>query len=285
MADFTAYKQPVAANEKARLIGEALDTLRVAHAMDERESLDRASWAAWYDTTIPDVRDLKILAGAMEIELHRRRGEVGVTHRVTRDQEAERQQLARDRALAAQPDRVAAFIRHEAAAGRVPSVRGAVRAARTTVSPTDPQRSQFEGQRARSRRIALDYVNKLDVLADGARRTDAQVIAIVGTDDVHAFLQRICLIPWLSIDRTVAGTTFVVDHDLRAICEGRAPRPALGHQSIRAYLQSLRHEIARRRKENHDEFRKRNWNSELILKREQTSLLDWIEEQLNQVPN
>jgi hypothetical protein len=98
------------------------------------------------------------------------------------------------------------------------------------------------------------------------------------------FLQRVRLVPWLAMDRTSAGTTFVIDEELRRICDGRIPRPALDNQSIRAYLHDLRTEITRKREENHDAFRKRKWNSELILKREQTALLDWIEEQLMKVP-
>ncbi len=283
----------VAAFEKARLITAALGALRTAQQLDERDSLDRESWAAWYDATIPDVRDIKILAGAMEIELHRRRGEEPmekpgpkpgeqfVTHRVTNP--AARKQSERDRALAAQPEKVAAFIQREAAAGRVPSVRGAVRAAKGKLSKAELQQTNFTARQARVQRDTVELVAEIDAVADAQRRTDAE-LAAAGID-VVAFLQRVRLIPWLAIDRTVAGTTFVIDADLRAICEGRAPRPALGNQSLRAYLQDLRAEITRRRKENHDEFRKRKWNSESILKREQTALLDWIEEQLNEVPN
>ena len=64
-----------AAYRKAALIQTALQTLRAAHRIDERDDLNAASFVEWYDRTIPDVRDIKMLAGAMEIELAKRRGE------------------------------------------------------------------------------------------------------------------------------------------------------------------------------------------------------------------
>ncbi len=288
-----AAKQPITAIEKARLITEALDALRTAQPLDERDSLDdfdSTGWVAWYDATIPQVRDIKILAGAMEIEMLRRRGEArrkpgpktGVELLTHRDSNSDQQQRSRARALDAQPERIATYIQHEAAAGRVPSVRGAVRAVKTTLSMTDPKTSRFRSGQEIARRSVADCIGALDAVADGERRTDEQLLPTVG--DVTIFLQRVRLLPWLSIDRTAAGTVFIIDHDLRAICDGRAPRPAIG-KSIRAYLLDLRAEITRRRRENHDDFRKRKWNHEGILKREQSALLDWIEEQLNKVPN
>jgi hypothetical protein len=64
-----------AATQKAGLIRGALQALRGADALDEREELDAGSFLPWYDSTLPNVRDIKVLAGAMEIELGRRRGE------------------------------------------------------------------------------------------------------------------------------------------------------------------------------------------------------------------
>jgi hypothetical protein len=122
-------------------------------------------------------------------------------------------------------------------------------------------------------------------VADGKRRTDAQVATVTGYQTASFFLQRIRLLPWLRIDRTPEGLMFHIDEPLRAICEGRLPRPTLSYQSTDQFLRNLRAEITRRRKENHDEFLKRRWNSELILKREQTSLLDWIEQELDRVPS
>jgi hypothetical protein len=46
---------------------------------------------------------------------------------------------------------------------------------------------------------------------------------------------------------------------------------------------NLRAEITRRRKENHDDRQKRRWNPEDIIKRCQSELLDWIEQELDAV--
>lgn len=48
-------------------------------------------------------------------------------------------------------------------------------------------------------------------------------------------------------------------------------------------VRQLRAEIARRRKANHDERMKRNWNPDAILKIEQTNILDWIESELEKI--
>jgi hypothetical protein len=52
-------------------------------------------------------------------------------------------------------------------------------------------------------------------------------------------------------------------------------------QALRGRLADLRREITRRRKANHDERLKHNWNPEAIVTREQTEMLDWIEDQLD----
>ncbi len=52
---------------------------------------------------------------------------------------------------------------------------------------------------------------------------------------------------------------------------------------IRQQLQVLRKEIQRRRKENHDAREKRNWNPDQVIKAEQTAILDFVEQQLDQI--
>ena len=102
---------------------------------------------------------------------------------------------------------------------------------------------------------------------------------------VPEFLQRVRLIPWLTIDRTAEGPVFHIDEQLRAICDGLRPRPELSYTSLADYLHRLRDEITRKRKENRDEREKARWDSRLILTRVQSDLLDWIEQQLDQVPS
>ena len=65
----------IGAYQKEQLIREAHEKLKAANRIDERDDLDGASFVEWYDRTIPEVKDIKILAGAMEIEMMRRRGE------------------------------------------------------------------------------------------------------------------------------------------------------------------------------------------------------------------
>ncbi len=292
--------QPVNAGtayRKARLIEDALQTLRASHQIDERDDLSAASFLEWYDRTIPDVRDIKILAGAMEIELARRRGEkilqeeerrggnTKVSAADTLLSNATKVQRSKERAIATAPEAVTAFIARERVAGRVPTIRaaaGVARAARATAAPLR-RIKQAEALQARQSETNEQLFAAVAKVADGRRRTDAQVATITGYNP-QFFLARIRLIPWLRIDRTPEGLTFHVDAPLRAICDEQLPRPELAYRSINHFLRELRAEITRRRKENHDEFQKRRWNSELILKREQTSLLDWIEQQLDQVP-
>lgn len=292
VGDSSAYR-------KATLIREALETLRAARHIDERDDLNAASFVEWYDRTIPDVQDIKMLAGAMEIELARRRGEqilqegerrgrpTKVEQRSTFVSQSERDQRKAARALAAAPEAVQAFVQREVKAGKVPSMRGAVGVARTARATASPERRLRQVQAAQGRRdeVGEQILAVLTRIADGTRRTDAQLVKLTGFRDIAgSLLDRIRLLPWLRIDRTPDGLAFHIDEPLRAICEGRLPRPALSYQSMNQFLRNLRAEITRRRKENHDEFLKRRWNSELILKREQTSLLDWIEQQLDRVP-
>jgi hypothetical protein len=286
-----------AALRKAELILQALEMLRAANAIDERDDLDAASWVTWFDRTMPNVTDVKILAGAMEIEMMRRRGEQiikegerrGGNTKVSRPETlvsvAAKNQRTRDRAVAAEPEAVKAFIERETQAGRVPSPFGAFKAASMAKAAQAPARrvQQMRALQTRTRVLSQEILGLLDQIADDTRRSDAQLAKITG--DVPVFLQRVRLIPWLTIDRTIEGTVFRIDTHLRAICDGAVPRPELSYTSMSAYLRSLREEITRRRKENHDENQKRRWNSELILKREQTTLLDWIEQQLDRVPS
>lgn len=288
------------AYQKAYLIQDALATLRTANQIDERDDLTTASFLEWYDRTIPGVKDIKILAGAMEIELGRRRGEqilqegeqrggdTKVSSVDTLLSDAMKVQRSKDRALATAPKAVQAFVQREVKAGRVPAVNGAVRMARIATACRGPKgdRRTIDGPQNRKQATHNHILAVLTQVADGTRRTMPLLTKLTGFRDVEtSFLERIRLIPWLRIDRTADGLAFHIDEPLRAICEGRLPRPTLSYQSTDQFLRNLRAEITRRRKENHDELLKRRWNSELILKREQTSLLDWIEQELDRVPS
>lgn len=298
VVDGSAYR-------KAALIREALETLRAAHHIDERDDLDAGSFLEWYDRTIPNVRDIKILAGAMEVELAKRRGlrilaegdrrkrPDAVTKVVTKSAPLSgpvRRQRFEERALGTHPHVVDAFVQQQANAGCAPTVHAAVRAAQAAQVTSTPPRaaissrkvSQFQARQTRVQATNKDLLATLDHVADGLRRSDVVLAKMTG--DVPQFLQRVRLVPWLTIDRTTDGTVFRIDAWLRAICDGAAPRPELSYGSVDTFLRSLRDDITRKRKENHDERQKARWNSQLILTRVQSDLLDWIEEQLDRVP-
>jgi len=306
LAEFAAGD---AAIDKARLITKALDALREAEQLDERESLDRASWDAWYDATIPQVHEIKILAGAMAIELHRRRGEEQQWRRPGRPSTQMvtqcgtisahgNAQLSRDRALAAQPLRVAKYIQDEAAAGRVPSVRGALREikkAKPLVEPNaKPNRTKAPQDRPLSRghmaartRITRAHQRLFDRIAQvsGAPLTAGDLGVRLGLKGAETgrFLHDAGLLPWVRIDRSGNVYTIAVNEDLRELCALHGSRPDLPGGSVAAFLGNLRREILRRREENKDNRLKRRWTAEGISQVEQSALLDWIEKQLDVV--
>jgi hypothetical protein len=302
MENNTALKNNPAAYEKARLIHEAHESLRAADLIDERDDLNEASWTDWYDHTIPEVRDIKIVAGAMEVELARRRGEIIIKQGEQRGRDrsgkksevsdpdtslsnAVRLQRSRDRALALESAAVSAYVKGEAKAARVPSVHGAVRVATLAKANMASKRKiqQFEQAQKVAEQSKTDIIAILGRLADGVRRSDPEITKIARMAPEY-FLSRVRLIPWLTIDRTIEGTVFQIDEPLHAICESNRPRPELEFKSISGYLKELRAEIMRRRKNNHDEFMKRRWESLPISKREQTELLDWIQQQFDRLP-
>jgi hypothetical protein len=294
---------------KRNRIETALGKLLEAREIDERESLlEIEKWIAWYDATIPLVTDIRIIAGAMEVELSKRRGmrmeaepqqpgrpvTPGVTLSIS-----ERKVRSRDRALGRNPAAVDEYVKTEAHARRVPTRKGAARhvkrpaGQRPSPRPTlpslrvrssAPTRSRLEAAaHAKTEEYRKRTLSAIDRVADGPRRSDPALKRAIGGDVEH-FLRGVRLIPWLYIDRTQEGTALTIDRELREICEGRAPRPALEGFSIRGFLKHLRENITRRRKENHDEREKARWSTQAINSREQTDLLDWIELELDRVP-
>jgi hypothetical protein len=92
------------------------------------------------------------------------------------------------------------------------------------------------------------------------------------------------VIPWVNVVWSDNNKVQInVDEDLRAICDGRIARPELHGFSIGAFLRHMRTEIARRRKENHE--KDRVWRPEAINSLEQKRILDWIETEIDRVPD
>src|SRR5262245_31358441 len=269
MENNTAPQNNTRAFEKARLIYEARESLVAADLIDERDDLDEANFIDWYDRTIPEVRDIEILAGAMKVELARRRGEKieaegelrgrpeNISHRETFSSNATRIQRSRDRLLHTQSAAVTAYVQEEAKAKRVPSIRGAAAAAGLAEAKGKPVNKVklFEAHQKRIEQFNTDIFASLDRLADGVRRSDGKIINMISPIGMKNFVMRIRMLPWLRIDRTVEGTVFQIDEDLRAICEGNRRRPELSYRSIADFLRDLRAEIKYRRDDNNDKSR------------------------------
>jgi len=291
-------------DQKRLLIETALSKLQDAQDLDERHSLK--DWIAWYDATIPLVTEIKVIAGAMEVELAKRRGMRLITegeqrggdhksasHKIkvspgdTLISHAEKLARSRDRALAGHPAAVDAYVQTEAKAGRVPTRKGALRHVQRGASPKKAApKPGWSGGQARIEDHHQRILVGLEKTADGQPRSDRELQRLVGCapDD---FIRFVRFIPWVTVTRTHAPTTstmFTIDQEFRDICEGRVSRPALDGRSLRDFLRHLRAEIIRRRKENNDERRRVRWNSDAVMSREQTDLLNWIETELDRVP-
>jgi len=291
------------ADPKRALIAEALSELRNANEIDERESAVE-NWAAWYDDVIGNVTSLEQLAGAMRVELFRRHGEGSLAK-----QEGKNQSRSKGRLLASRPaeglapslpkvrlrygariignhpNAVKKYIRKTVSRDEVPSVAGALRAIRTSNKGHGAKADRRMGG---SKSLALIY-DTLERLADGEWHElkisgeHGTSVTIPGMPIHIAVLRAVHLIPWLKITGDGNRIKLEIDEGLRAMCEARAPRPELNGWSLRAWTCNLRVMITQRRKENHDERMKKRWQPEEVVRRKQTELLDWIENELDKV--
>jgi hypothetical protein len=293
-------QEVLTADEKTRLIHEALATLRAADDIDEHVTLASSEWLAWCDAVLPSVRDIETLAAAMRLKLSVERGKrlttdgeqrggdqksgIKGTKRVPLISDAVRVRRWRDRQLATHEETVNDYIRAAATAQRKPTENGALRAIKTTHSLTS--RRERMGQE-RTASWAQKILAAVEALADGQPRSREQIVRVLErheTQRLEEFLRTIHFIPWLAVTRTAAGYVLQIDPLLRALCEGLAPRPALPDgQPVYVFLRHLRSEITRRRKENNEGYRKLKWNTEASLKKDMHALLNWIEDELTKV--
>lgn len=291
--------------QKADLIQQALQTLREARGLDERDDLTAATWVAWYEATIPDVTDLKLLAGAMEVELVLRRGQriIAEGERRGGDQQtawspsqksklpelgsllspAEEKKRHKARRLAREAPTVRAYVERKVKAGQVPTVNGALGAAKTARATRRPRGSEHRSTGPRLASIHRLY-DAIARVADGERRS-VKDLGKVARYTPKYFVELARVVPWVTLDSTADGIRLEIDRELRAICEAERSRPELAYQSVHQFLREFRAELTRKRKENHDRFRDSRWNPEGIIKRTQSDILDWIEDQLNRVPS
>jgi hypothetical protein len=64
------------AERKRQLISTSLFQCRTAGEIDERDDeMLVAEWLSWYDASVGDMQNIEIVAGAMRIEMLRRKGE------------------------------------------------------------------------------------------------------------------------------------------------------------------------------------------------------------------
>jgi hypothetical protein len=141
-------------------------------------------------------------------------------------------------------------------------------------------------RRIRETRLARIY-SAVEALANGKRHEPARGarLTLSGVPGYVTGLRALYLIPWLNITRNDDNTvTLAIDQELRAICEARAPRPELNGFSVTEFYRHLRAEIRRRREANDQARKGKNWSHEGINKLELVKLLDWIESELDRVP-
>src|SRR5215475_12251258 len=167
------------AADKARLIEEALDTLRGANAIDERETLTSEELLTWYDATCPQVVEIKVLAAAMERELEVRRGEAVVQEGERRGGDQKSQEIklsqreslihaehvkrSQNRQLGRAAPEVRAWIAREATAGRVPTRRGALTVAGIALkSMQKSPRRPMPTESAANRGFQMAAVKRID---------------------------------------------------------------------------------------------------------------------------
>ena len=292
------------ADPKHALIAEALSELRHANEIDECES-EVADWAAWYDAVIGNVPSLEQLAGAMRVELTRRHGERALAKGERKNQPTLKGRLLASkpaegfvaslpkarlrygaRVIGNHPNAVKKYIRKTVSRNEVPSVAGALRAIRTSNKGHGAKADRRMGG---SKSLARIY-DTLERLADGEWHElkisgeHATSVTLPGTPVHIAVLRAVRLIPWLKITRDGNRIKPEIDEGLRAMCEARAPRPELNGWSLRAWTCNLRAMITQKRKENHDERMKKRWQPEEVVRRKQTELLDWIENELDKLP-
>ena len=309
----------LAREEKLQAAREGLKAFKRSEEIDPGTDTDSIDVPRWVDEFTTTLDDASAIVEKMRLEVTLRFGRQVLAGGDLRSQPrnnlkpglrsplTQRQWTARStaRLLAEHEDDVRGYMKTPRA-----NTKGAVKLAQAKRSATSPPRISKKQMRmrhpasvhmaARSRQATQFHVGQLKAqqradgiltaltaVADGTHYTDAALRRAIHQHakvQVAEFLKTIRLIQWLSITRDNTGTTFTIDAELRAICDGKVPRPSLDGFSISAFMKNLRAEITRRREAANDQYRKRNWRPDGIHTKQQTELLNWIEDELNRVP-
>lgn len=131
-------------------------------------------------------------------------------------------------------------------------------------------------------------------LADGKTHSVVDIAKVIDRGDrsVEVFLSRVKMLPWLTVEKVGVSSVLTsrgknagsyrltVDEGLRAICDGRAPRPKVSGGIPPAKLKQIMDEFHRLRKENNEKKNNRPINLSNVLKVDMISAANWIEEAL-----
>lgn len=128
----------------------------------------------------------------------------------------------------------------------------------------------------------------VELLAGGDQPITLPSIRSAGIADYAHFLTKASMLPWLTIE--LVGQEqwiFIIDRNLKELCELYEPRPQLGGMSFVKFMGNLRREITRRRTEaNYRRARAHNrWSPDSVNKVELCQLVDWIERELDKIGN
>ena len=277
MGEIVAISASLAADDKRRLIKAAQDELVAAHLIDLRDMLTDADALVWYDEFLPQARDTKLIAGVLEIELSIRRGE-----RLEQDgeqpgddatQQGRRQaNRSKDRLLADQKSAVRTYAANSLKQDRTPTKQGALRIAHLARARAEKKRAAPRGSRLYQ---ALDRL-----AAQGRALTDSEIHGLTGMSAMY--LHHVTF-PWLRRTKSAYGTQFIIDAELRDICEGKRPRPQLNGTSLAEQLRWLQSEIKRRRNERALYVKRNNWDHLTSHAKFIIELMDWLEGELERV--
>jgi len=304
MGELVAIKPPLSADDKRRLIQSAHDDLVGPHLIDERETLADADALAWYDAVLPQATDIKLIAGALEIELSIRRGKLveqegelrggdagnqyeqkSKSDPVSHFSSAERARRKKDRLLASQETVVRTYTANAIKQGKTPTKRGALCTAYMTRGRGSRVRAVKPGHR-QQKSSALNegrLYQALDKLAAQDRSlSESEIHALTGMSADHLY-HVTAHIPWVRRTKSADGLQYTIDTDLREICEGKRPRPQLNGASLSQQLRSLQSEITRRRKERDIYVRRNNWDHLTSHAKFIIELMNWIESELERV--